>query len=444
MANGSRKVSRPVKAGRQQLGRPAEGGKLSRETQIVTVIGLTGPFGSGCSTASKTLRDERKFKVVKLSEPILAQWRAAGGRGSPRRVDLQRIGDELREGRGSGILVELSLGALRQSERPLPALVVVDGIRNLGEIQVLRDWFGYRFWVMAVLASHQERWDRIGATAYKDVGLDKDSFLEDDLRDANEETQYGQQVQLCIDQADVLIDNSSSVTLTKFKQKVLECVDLVTGKLPRVAKPQEILMNMAYSASHSSKCLKRHVGAVIVDNDGGVVGVGYNENPLGTNPCVEEPKYGNRCYRDIVRNEHFGMLRQKRVRCPRCGEALEVKEGPPWRCEVCARRGEKTNLEEFFFPDRAMTWCTAVHAEIWAVLAAGKRSRGGHLYTTTFPCFQCAEKLAQAGIKRVCYTEAYPDVKSRARLEIAGITVEQFEGVRSASFERIFSSRRPT
>jgi len=202
-------------------------------------------------------------------------------------------------------------------------------------------------------------------------------------------------------------------------------------------------MNMAFSASHSSKCLKRHVGAIVVDKAGGVVGVGYNENPLGTSPCVEEVRYQNRCYRDIIRNDHFRMLSSTGVRCPKCGKPLVVSDGPPWRCSHCLKDNLKINLEEYFFPDRAMTWCTAVHAEVWALMAAGERARDGVLYTTTFPCFQCAEKIVQAGIKRVCFTEAYPDVKSRARLEIGKIAVEQFDGVRSASFERIFAMNRP-
>ena len=85
-----------------------------------------------------------------------------------------------------------------------------------------------------------------------------------------------------------------------------------------------------------------------------------------------------------------------------------------------------------------MSWCTAVHAEVSAVLAAGERARGGTLYTTTFPCFQCAEKITQVGIKTVYYSEAYPDPHSGKRLELSGIDLRQFEGVRSSSIERFF------
>jgi deoxycytidylate deaminase len=103
-------------------------------------------------------------------------------------------------------------------------------------------------------------------------------------------------------------------------------------------------------------------------------------------------------------------------------------------------QGRKSNLEIYFFPDRAMSWCTAIHAEVRALLAAGAAARGTTLYTTTFPCFQCAEKITQVGIKDIWFTEPYPDTLAAKRLEIGRIEFRQFEGVRSSVFERFFSS----
>jgi deoxycytidylate deaminase/dephospho-CoA kinase len=404
------------------------------------IIGLTGAFGSGCTTTAKHLRDKRNFHLVRLSDPIKTKW-SETHKEEPTRLDLQRLGDELRQKNHPGILVELALQAAG-SDGKLPEKLVIDGIRNIGEVDYLRDAYGYRFTLIAVLASVDARWDRIGSN-YTDNGLTQSDFVADDLRDRNEETQYGQQVELCVDRADILIDNSTEVSLSRFKTKLLEFVDLITGKKLRSAKQTEILMNIAFSASHSSKCIKRHVGAVIADPAGQVVSAGYNENPLGTHPCIEEPEYENQCFRDIIRNDHFRSLADKGARCPVCGEKLVFEKGPPWRCKACADKGEKTNLESFFFPDRALNWCTAVHAEVWAVLAAGERARKGTLYTTTFPCSQCAEKIVQSGIVKVVFTESYPDPYGASRLKLGGVALEQFEGVRSSSFERIFSRTKP-
>jgi deoxycytidylate deaminase len=149
--------------------------------------------------------------------------------------------------------------------------------------------------------------------------------------------------------------------------------------------------------------LKRQVGAVLVNAlpgvMGEVIGQGFNENPLGTHPCVEEPKYGavpgktnGNCYRDMVRQDSFVQLASTGTRCPQCGNYLSepAKFGPPWRCRSC-----DADLERYFWPERAISLCTAVHAEVAAILSCAGRSKGSTLYTTTFPCLQCTEKIAQ-------------------------------------------------
>jgi deoxycytidylate deaminase/dephospho-CoA kinase len=405
----------------------------------VRVIGLAGAFGSGCTTASKHLRDARQFHRVSLSETLKDEFqkRTSEEGTSVTRAELQRYGDELRETSGPGVLVRLTLDREGQEEVKTD-LLVVDSIRNTGEVRELQRVFGYRFTLLAVLASPEDRWDRIGTSEYVEQGRSQVDFVEDDQRDRNEETEFGQQVELCIDAADVLVNNTGEVTLARFKAKVLEFADLIIGTRERHASGDEVNMHMAFSSAHSSKCLKRNVGAVLIDDRGEVVSVGYNENPLGTKPCVEEPDYEFRCFRDIVRNDHFRLLSEKGTRCPSCGDPLPVIAGPPWRCPTCLRAGVKTNLESLFFPDRAMNWCTAIHAEDRAILAAGERARGTTLFTTTFPCFQCAEKISNAGVKEICFSEAYPDIHSADRLSKAGISLRQFEGVRSSAFERVF------
>ncbi len=402
-------------------------------TTEAIVIAFTGAFGSGCTESAKHLRDERGFKYVALSTPLRALWSKEHGSADPQRFDLQKLGDQLRKDKGLGSLIDIALSDLPSSEKR----IVIDGIRNLGEINRLRELYGYRFTLFSILSSPEARWSRI-SSKYTDKKLTRDDFDDDDERDRDEETPYGQQVELCLDKADILINNQDSVSLGEFKKKILDYADLALGTKPRGATQPEILMSMAFASSHSSKCLKRHVGALVVDTRGQVVGVGYNENPLGTQPCVEEPTYEGKCYRDIIRNSHFKDLATRGARCPKCGEPLKHKDGPPWRCTACQEKAQKTNLETFFFPDRAMSWCTAVHAEVSAILAAAERARGGTLYTTTFPCFQCAEKITQVGIKTIYFSEAYPDSHSGKRLELSGIELRQFEGVRSASIERFF------
>ena len=410
-----------------------------------TVIGLTAPFGSGCSTSAEILKAKLGFRIVRLSEMIRKEWRVKNPSRKPTRADLQTLGNQIRKtARNPGELARLAIEDLTEGSS-----LVVDGIRNVGEVEYLRETFGRKFYLVAIECPQSERYERLQqAGLYADI----DRFREDNERDKDEEDRYGQQVALCVDAADVLLVNDGETTMPRLREKVVEYVDVVTGSTPRYARPDEILMNLAYSASHGSKCLKRQVGAVLVDAPfgrmGTVVGQGFNENPSGTSPCVEEKEYGadpkaaipGRCYRDIVREKSFTELAKQKARCPACGKPLAstVTPEPPWRCAGCSR-----NLEDYFWPERAMSWCTAIHAEVASILSAGMRARGTTLYTTTFPCFQCAEKIAQAGITSVVFTEPYPDIRAAERLSIAGIEAIRFEGVRSGRFDEIFSRARP-
>ncbi len=311
------------------------------------VIGLTGAFGSGCTTAAHALRDDRNFTYLRLSDFLREEWKKAGGAGEPPRSEFQRMGDELRLKHGPNALIDLALGPMVKSP---PERLVIDGIRNLGEIQRLREHYGFNFTLIALLSSSDVRWERIKSAAYLGKGLTQVDFYQDDTRDRDEETPWGQQVELCIDKADIFIDNSEEVGLPSFKAKVLQFADLIAGAAPRDATQDEIWMHMAYASAHGSRCLKRHVGSVIVTEAGDVVGTGYNENPRSTNPCASEPEYKNRCFRDVVRNGHFKSLSGIGARCPKCGDPLPTIGGPPWLCPSCTNKGTKTNLEQFFSP----------------------------------------------------------------------------------------------
>lgn len=416
-----------------------------------TVIGFTGPFGSGSSTCAKILADRQQFRTMKLSEAIRAEYKKRNpDSAEPTRRQLQELGDQLRETSGASILAERTVEALA-SEPVAHSKIALDGIRNVGEVQYLRQRFGPRFYLFALECPASERWERL-KPEYEGRGQTFEHFSADDRRDKDEEVVFGQQVQPCVDSSDVLLINDDEVTHVKLRKKLLQFLRLVTGEEPRYATPLEILMNLAYSASHGSKCLKRQVGAVLVaaapGRMGDVVGTGFNENPPPTAPCVEEmaygadPKQGKRgqCYRDKVRFDALTKYAAQKWKCAMCGAEFAAPAGPepPWKCSNC---GEE--LGKVFFPERAMTWCTAIHAEVAAILAAGHRARGTTLYTTTFPCFQCAEKLAQAGIDAIVYTEPYPDTQAADRLTLANIKTARFEGVRSSRFHEIFQRVRP-
>jgi deoxycytidylate deaminase len=383
------------------------------------------------------------FVTVKLSDVVRTEWSSRTPDRKPTRAELQSLGDDMRRTAGPAVLATRSLEGVQVGDN---SKIVIDGIRNYGEVAFLRSQFDSAFFLFAMECNASERWGRV-THEYRSI----DEFAMDDSRDRDEDYPFGQQVQRCVDDADVLIDNSDKAGLAALRDRLPDYINLITGAKPRYATPNEIFMNLAYSAAHGSKCRKRQVGAVVVSAPpgqmGDIVGQGFNENPARTKACVEEPKYGGgsangksgRCYRDIIRDESLEAYIKHGVRCPLCGAALtRPTEGRPvWTCGSC-----KQDIERFLWPERAMTLCTAIHAEVAALFAAGRRSQNATLYTTTMPCFQCTEKIILAGIKCIVFNEPYPDARAGHRLELAEIEMLRFEGVRSRRFDEIFSRAR--
>jgi deoxycytidylate deaminase len=253
----------------------------------------------------------------------------------------------------------------------------------------------------------------------------------------DEKTKFGQSVVFCVDDADVVIDNDvdypdEDIAIDNLKDKIAPYIKLMLGDLSRTPSPLETNMGIAYTASLSSRCVKRRVGAVIVDEKyNSILSVGYNENPHPIEPCIIKYK---RCYRDHYKNLYFKSLERNKQTCPNCASPLKDLKSP-YLCPSCGADLDKK------MGNKIMSKCTALHAEEKAILNIGSRNINGcTLYTTTFPCFTCAQKIVYSKIGSVVFVEPYPDADSVTLLADAGISIRKFEGVKAKAFFRVFGS----
>jgi deoxycytidylate deaminase len=398
------------------------------------VVGLTGSFGSGCSTLMKSLV-KLNFKEFRLSEYVRDEFHKKTGKPKEEatKKELQDIGDQMRQENGMEYLAYLaSEGAKKFRNEPL----VFDSIRNIGEANFFRKKY-HDFFLIAVDCGPKKRWERI-KDQYLDKGLDENQFEIDEKRDKyDEKTKFGQSVDFCVDDADVLIDNEKDypdedIAVDNLKDKISPYIGLMKGDLSRTPTFLETNMGIAYTASLQSRCVKRRVGAVIVDEKyNSILSVGYNENPHPIEPCIIKYK---RCYRDHYKSQYFKHLEKIKQRCPQCGELLKNLK-PPFRC-TCG-----FDLDRNMQSDKIMGSCTALHAEEKAILNIGSRNIGGcTLYTTTFPCFTCAQKIVYSKLGSVVFVEPYPDQDSVNILAEAGISIRKFEGITAKAYFRVFGS----
>ena len=182
------------------------------------VIGLTGTIGSGKNLIKNILMEKLDAGCITLSDVIK---REAKNEGLDRK-NLQDVGNELRKRHGKHILVELALKNLPEKKD----IILIDGIRNPGEIDYLRKKFNGNFKLIAVDAERKIRFERLLKRKKEGDPRSWEEFLSLDERDqGKEEPDYGQRTRECINQADFLILNNGS------KEELKSQIEKISSRL---------------------------------------------------------------------------------------------------------------------------------------------------------------------------------------------------------------------
>lgn len=381
----------------------------------MNVIGLVGPFGSGCSFVADYINKQCGYTVLSLSGILKAEYRAAHPKKRQiERKELQSFGDQLRQNNGSDYLAKK---VCEQIEQDKSKNYVVDSIRNPAEIDYFREQFS-GFFLFGVFAEPDVRWKRVS----EKYSNDKRSFDEDDKRDSGEKIEYGQRVTDSFRVSDIVILNNEQFVSGSEKEEIFlakleKYVDMIEGKSPFKPTYTETSMAIAYAASMRSSCLKRKVGAVIVDSTGNVFSSGYNEVPSANNSCKSE--YGT-CYRDKLKKDYKESLKGI----------------------VKNQRTLDQTYDLFKDKFKILDYCRALHAEENAILNVARIGASGalptsELFTTTYPCNLCANKIAQVGIKSIVYFEPYPMEEAKKILSDKGVEQKPFEGVTYNGYFRL-------
>ena len=91
---------------------------------------------------------------------------------------------------------------------------------------------------------------------------------------------------------------------------------------------------------------------------------------------------------------------------------------------------------------KLLDMCRSLHGEENAIISLARNGArltdDAVLFTTTFPCNLCANKIAEVGIKKVVFAEPYPMPEAVDTLKRRGVIVEKFEGVKSSAFFRLY------
>ncbi|MCX6730502.1 MAG: AAA family ATPase [Candidatus Roizmanbacteria bacterium] len=174
----------------------------------MNIIGIVGPFASGKGVVTDYLIKKYSYTSFSLSTIVHDEVKKKGITNYDRTI-LQNTGDELRKKEGDGVLAKRAVQYLKRKNSSLKK-IVIEGIRNPGEIAFLRTIPG--FILIAVDASQKIRFQRILERKKPWDPMDWDAFKKVDGRDrGDKENTNGQQVKKCMEMADVKIKNEGGV-----------------------------------------------------------------------------------------------------------------------------------------------------------------------------------------------------------------------------------------
>lgn len=374
------------------------------------VFGVVAPTGTNLEAFEDAFRDllnqfSYETNVIRLSK--LAELLHTDKLGVPldssseyKRIDsLMTVGNRLRTtaGRGDVLALHAVSEISRGRDHGAPFRRKVHLLRSLkhpDEAEALRGVYGGGFFLIGVYSSEKVRLeylqDRKGMSlAQAQALLHRDQDEADDA--------LGQHTRDAFTLSDVFISANDDKQLARF-------IELVFGHPFHTPTAREHAMFLAYSASLRSAQLARQVGAVVLSAGGEVIGAGANDVPRfgGGQYWPGEQDRRDHRYGGDPNDREIDSIIEDTV--DRLGPVL--KDGETEAAKKLLAPGRISELTEFG---------RVVHAEMEAIIACARTGvsvRGGTLFTTTFPCHNCAKHIVSAGIREVVYVEPYP--KSRA------------------------------
>ena len=440
------------------------GAELFETADSELVVGLVAPIGCDRAIIHSALEDifsTRQFKInsVRISE-LLQSFAGSLGVELKETPFFDRVnsymdaGNELRKQASRSDALALCAAHSIASIRPASnegglasrlsrTVHVLDSLKHPEEIRTLRRIYGPGFYLLGIFASRSVRLKYLMKT--KRLNDQQANSILDRDEDESEQAQSGQRTRDTFHLADVFIDTGDS---SSARARLERFFNLVFGEPHLTPTQDEVGMYAAASAALRSGALARQIGAALVDREGDLVAVGHNDVPKAGGGLYCEDDGENDCRdhklgRDSNSQRIDGIALAAANSLSSAGLVQDVAEA--------ARVIARSDLR------RVTEYGRAVHAEMAALLAAARRgacTRDCVLFTTTFPCHNCAKHAIAAGIERIVYIEPYPksealslhddaiihsDERKKPVGSHSGVRLEPFLGVSPRRYAELFS-----
>ena len=387
---------------------------MKRTSNLELIFGLVAPIGVDLNKATSLLTSllETKFEynthVIKLSDEI--QKFPFLRTTLVKKPQFKRIntfmngGNEIREKiQQNNTLAALAIGSIlrirNQSASLGRTVFILSSLKHPDEVGLLRGVYGEGFFLFGFTNSDEKR------TAFltKELGCTDKQATILRTRDEDEKDPFGQHTREVFRLADAYFNMDDPDP----DQKICRILKLIFSDPFTTPLKDEYAMYLATASSLRSGDLSRQVGAVIMSEKGDIISTGTND----------VPKFGGGLYWEDDTNDKRDLVAGQ-------DSNHEIKHEIVLKL-LCGIKGKKTftkrELQKYerVFSDAGFSGITeygrAVHAEMEALIScarSGVSTRGATLYSTTFPCHNCAKHIVAAGIVRVVFIEPYPKSKT--------------------------------
>jgi deoxycytidylate deaminase len=375
---------------------------------------------------------------------------------------MQNAGNQLRERFGPNYLAEKAVeriakfrkdyGGYDENNNVLPGrrAYIIDSIKNREELTLLRSIYRDTLCVFGVFAP-----DKIRKQRLIDSGGDKLAVDAVISRDEGEVQTFGQMTRKIFVESDFFICNDQKED--ELRRRIKRYLEIVFGTQIHTPTRHESAMYEAGASMVSSACLSRQVGASIVSASGELIAVGWNDVPKFKGGIYNEDDQmkldGNtiqdgdhRCFKWAGKICHNEMKRNAigdNIASAIFASGLMGSNTTLSQVREIIAKSEINDLIEF---------SRSIHAEMEAILSVAREGKhslvGATMYTTTYPCHNCARHIVAAGITAVFYIEPYKksqavtlhyDAISEDPAEISKFVVfRQYDGVAPHHYLHLF------
>lgn len=449
------------------------------------VLGFSGTIGCGMSLVTDQARQALseagyEVQIIKISQIIehtakefaIPICENTGNKSFERYESLQDAGNMLRKKFSNRVLAEIAIAQIAAHRAkyikiadevkdivPKKVAYIIHQLKNPAEVGLLREIYGDLFYLVGVFANESTRSTNLAREMTK---VQAQNVMD---RDREENETHGQKLDKTLRLSDLFIrsnrDTSPAVT-----RQIKRLLNLVHGKPSQTPSTEEFAMYAAYSAGLRSACLSNQVGASICNSNGQLISTGCNDVPKfgGGLYTQADGESDHRCYlwdkkicwndhtKDELRNQISSIVSSEEVYKVLADAGFANTDKTSISLETANAIADvirnKTRLKGL------LEFSRAVHAEMDAIVGiarvGGPALAGSSLFTTTFPCHNCARHIVAAGISKVYYIDPYEKslaldlhsdaISDESKEENASkVQFLHFEGISPKRYQQMFS-----